>query len=80
MRVLFVLSVFAQLSSEAHADTIAGRATVIDGDTLEIHGERIRVLYVDAPESQQRCTDRRGIDIQVWFCGSVAANKLRGLD
>lgn len=42
-------------SSTANAETIAGRASVIDGDTLEIHGERIRILDIDAPESRQSC-------------------------
>src|SRR5688500_17207217 len=41
------------ISSTAHAETIAGRASVIDGDTIEIHGERIRILDIDAPESRQ---------------------------
>lgn len=33
-------------NSAASAETIAGRATVIDGDTLELHDERIRILDV----------------------------------
>lgn len=53
---------------------------IIDADTLEIHGERIRILDIDAPESQQICTDSRGIDIQRWRCGAFAAKKLGGLD
>jgi endonuclease YncB( thermonuclease family) len=57
----------------AHADTIAGRATVIDGDTLEIHGERIRILNVDAPESRQNC---QAMNDDEWRCGQWAANKL----
>jgi len=35
------LVVLALVSSTASAETIAGRASVIDGDTLEIHGERL---------------------------------------
>jgi endonuclease YncB( thermonuclease family) len=58
---------------QASADTIAGRATVIDGDTLEIHGERIRILDIDAPESRQTCNALSGSG---WKCGQWAANKL----
>jgi endonuclease YncB( thermonuclease family) len=54
----------------AHAETIAGRASVIDGDTLEIHGERIRILDIDAPESRQTCTQPDGTE---WRCGQKAA-------
>jgi endonuclease YncB( thermonuclease family) len=56
--------------SSAHADTITGRASVIDGDTIEIHGERIRILDIDAPESRQTCTAQDGSE---WRCGQKAA-------
>ena len=55
MRLPFAAPVLLFASSAAHAETIAGRATVIDGDTLEIHGERIRILDIDAPEKDQFC-------------------------
>lgn len=48
---------------------IAGRASVIDGDTLEIHGRRIRLQAIDAPEARQSC--RRGDE--TWPCGRQAA-------
>lgn len=49
---------------------IAGRATVIDGDTIDIHGRRIRLWGIDAPESAQNCTDAAG---RPWRCGRRAA-------
>ena len=48
---------------------IAGRASVIDGDTLEVHGRRIRLAAIDAPESRQSC--RRADEL--WPCGRRAA-------
>lgn len=58
------------MTTPAVADTIAGRASVIDGDTLDLHGERIRILDIDAPESRQTCT---GADGAQWRCGQQAA-------
>ena len=37
------------------SEAIVGRASVIDGDTIEIHGRRIRLYGIDAPESGQYC-------------------------
>jgi len=61
------------LSSTAFAIDFVGQASVIDGDTLEIHGTRIRLWGVDAPESSQLC---RGADSNLYRCGASAANDL----
>ena len=61
------------LSGDARADDIAGQASVIDGDTLEIHGIRIRLWGIDAPESSQLC---RGEDSLQYRCGAQSANDL----
>ncbi len=45
---------------------------MIDGDTIEVHGQRIRLHGIDAPESLQVC--RR--DGKPWQCGKDAANAL----
>lgn len=52
---------------------IAGIASVIDGDTIEVHGQRIRFNGVDAPETTQQCDDANGLPYQ---CGARAAAAL----
>ncbi|WP_246784848.1 thermonuclease family protein [Bradyrhizobium sp. S69] len=52
---------------------MTGQASIIDGDTLEIHGTRIRLWGIDAPESSQLC---RGEDSEQYRCGAQAANEL----
>jgi endonuclease YncB( thermonuclease family) len=54
---------------------LAGQASIIDGDTLEIHGLRIRLWGIDAPEASQLC---RGEDSTQYRCGAKAANELDG--
>lgn len=57
----------------ATSDTITGRASVIDGDTIEIAGKRLRLHGVDAPESWQKCSDGDG---GTYRCGKMAATAL----
>ena len=51
---------------------LAESARVIDGDTLEWKGERIRLLGFDAPEMKQTC-ERNG---ETWLCGKESRKAL----
>ena len=51
---------------------VSGLASVIDGDTIEVGGERIRLHGIDAPESKQLC--RAGGTN--WPCGRQASRAL----
>jgi endonuclease YncB( thermonuclease family) len=68
----FAALIFVSMPN-AFADDLAGQARVIDGDTLEIHGSRIRLWGIDAPESSQLC---RGEDSLQYRCGAKSANDL----
>ena len=49
---------------------------MIEGDTIEIHGERMRLWGIDALESDQLCRDD---DSKHYQCGWLAADSLATL-
>lgn len=51
---------------------LTGTARIIDGDTLEVNGARVRLHGIDAPETAQNC--RSGA--RVWSCGREATRAL----
>jgi endonuclease YncB( thermonuclease family) len=74
LRSLAALTAVVLSSADiAPAADLTGQASIIDGDTLEIHGTRIRLWGIDAPESTQLC---RGEDSVQYRCGAKSANDL----
>jgi endonuclease YncB( thermonuclease family) len=71
--MLLALGIFQAMNVPVFANDLAGQASIIDGDTLEIHGTRIRLWGIDAPKTMQLC---RGDDSQQYRCGAKAANDL----
>ena len=72
-RVALLVVLVLVVPSTVNAEELIGRATVVDGDTLGIRGEKIRLHGIDAPEASQRCTRSTGKE---WRCGQQAANEL----
>ena len=69
--VLFLLLA----GTAAAAPPLSGSARVLDGDTLEIAGQKVRLLGLDAPEGKQVCQR----DGRPWRCGDAAADALRDI-
>ena len=66
MKLFTLISLFL-LSSIASAD-ISGTALIVDGDTITISGNKIRLNGIDTPEKDQTCR-RAGV---TWRCGYEA--------
>jgi endonuclease YncB( thermonuclease family) len=62
-------------AAPALGQTASPGIVVIDGDTLEVDGNVLRLYGIDAPELGQTCLDKS----KRWRCGLQAALELRGL-
>lgn len=60
----------AFVPAAASAQYLAGRASVVDADTLEIHGQRVSLAGIDAVEAGQLC---QTLQAKNWRCGQSAA-------
>jgi len=74
--IALVASLGADVTDSMSAPTIQGTASVIDGDTIELPGERIRLDAIDAPESSQLCLDAAG---KRYRCGQKSAFALANM-
>ncbi|SLN49392.1 Succinoglycan biosynthesis protein ExoI [Aquimixticola soesokkakensis] len=64
-------------AAEAQAGRVLrGAVRVVDGDTLDVGGTRVRLHGVDAPELSQTCKDAGGV---TWACGAWSRDQLADL-
>jgi endonuclease YncB( thermonuclease family) len=70
--ILALAGFFALKMNDRPEVVKSGSFYAIDGDTLDHHGERLRLIGIDAPEYRQQC-QRNG---EAWACGQAARDML----
>ena len=70
-KIFFLIFLFN--NNLIYAKTIIGIATVIDGDTIHINNNKIRLHGIDAPENNQTCLD----EDKNWECGKQSTFELK---
>ena len=53
---------------------VSGVISVIDGDTLDVGGTRVRLHGIDAVETDQTCENAQGVE---WACGAAVSREVR---
>jgi endonuclease YncB( thermonuclease family) len=76
LTVLVFFAMLVALSSYPALAELTGRPRIIDGDTIQISLQRIRLFGIDAPEGKQLSGRRKGYlaqDIYSWIASRKAA-------
>ena len=73
--LLILLIILVSFSNFVFAKTINGKPRIIDGDTIHIKSNKIRLHGIDAPETKQTCK----IDNEEWYCGKQSTKELKKL-
>ena len=72
---ILIITFLIFVTNFAYSKTILGKARIIDGDTIHIKSNKIRLHGIDAPETKQTCK----IDNQDWYCGKQSTKELKNL-
>lgn len=59
--------------SPTPSEIVSGKVRVIDADTLDVGGRRVRLRGIDGVEKDQMCQDNTGTE---WPCGQLAFEDL----
>ncbi len=74
LSIAFAFLVCVESAVRSFADEVTAVPRIVDADTIDAGTTKIRLIGIDAPETDQRCLDSRG---QVWSCGLEATSKLQ---
>ena len=72
--LLFILILTSSGSACAGHKVLMGKPEIVDGDTIKVSGETVRLKGIDAPEKKQECKDSTGKN---YSCGVVATEALK---
>ena len=72
--LILILALVGLVELPRLEEPVSGSVKVIDGDTLDMGGQRYRLFGIDAPEGRQTCK-RQG---QKYSCGEEATVALKG--
>ena len=67
---VFLLFIFQNL----YSSEISGIAKIIDGDTIKIKNQNIRLIFIDAPELEQYCFNKQQ---KFYNCGKKSKQYLK---
>ena len=68
-KFLIIFPLILYSSASFSEKIIEGKAIIIDGDTIHVNKNKIRLHGIDAPEIYQTCT----IDNKIWNCGTESS-------
>ena len=76
---LFLPGTIAAAKPRHEQPSVVGPATVIDGDTIIVQGQHIRLWGMDAPEEGKTCTRRDGTVVNIHDTALVALTEVIGI-
>jgi len=60
--------------NQRNLEVLSGKPVIIDGDSLKLEGQELRLIGIDAPEYSQTC--KNADQITVYQCGKLAREHL----
>ena|SRR5260221_13506745 len=73
--VLAIISAFLAQAGDALSMEVSGPAVIVDGDTLWVGSQEVRIHGIDAPETSQKCQLPKG----TWDCSGAAIAALASM-